>query len=73
MAVLDRSESFADRGGPVFNEVRSALYESPAKPLMSNYVFGLGGRDINTEQIESVYTDLAEAVKQILMNFPPKR
>lgn len=64
VAVLDRSESFAGRGGPVFNEIRSALYESPKKPLIVNYVFGLGGRDINSQHIESVYTDLGNIVKK---------
>ncbi len=64
VAVLDRSESFANRGGPVFTEVRSALYEAEDKPLITNYIYGLGGRDINTFQIESVYNDLREIIKQ---------
>jgi len=63
MAILDRSESFSNRGGPVFNEVRSALYESDSKPLITNYIYGLGGRDINTYQIESVYDQLAKIAK----------
>jgi pyruvate ferredoxin oxidoreductase alpha subunit len=64
VAVLDRSESFANRGGPVFSEIRSALYESAPKPLIVNYIYGLGGRDINTKHIESVYTDLSDIIKQ---------
>lgn len=64
VAVLDRSESFADHGGPVFNEIRSALYEAPEKPLVVNYIYGLGGRDINVGQIESVYNDLTNIVRQ---------
>ena len=57
-AVLDRSESFSDRGGPLFSEVRSALYESKNKPLITNYIYGLGGRDIDLTDIESVYNNL---------------
>ena len=64
VAVLDRSESFSHRGGPVFAEVRSALYESVNKPLIANYIYGLGGRDINTAEIESVYNNLLQMVKQ---------
>jgi pyruvate ferredoxin oxidoreductase alpha subunit len=64
VAVLDRAESFANMGGPVFNEVRSSLYEVQKKPLIVNYVFGLGGRDINTEQIEAVYNDLGSMIKK---------
>ncbi len=60
VAVLDRSESFSTQGGPLFVEVKSTLYESKTQPLMNNYIFGLGGRDINIEQIESVYEDLLD-------------
>ena len=28
-----------------------------------NYIYGIGGRDTTTEQIESVYTDSEEIVK----------
>lgn len=69
LAVLDRAESFSTHGGPVFNEVCSALftdYRSPITdhPLVINYIYGLGGRDINTQQIESVYNDLSKIAKQ---------
>ena len=64
VAIFDRSESFSNRGGPVFAEVRSALYELTNKPLITNYIYGLGGRDIDTKQIESVYRGLLDMVKQ---------
>ncbi len=57
VAVLDRSEGFSGIGGPLLQEVRSALYGSARVPV-SGYVYGLGGRDINVEMIESVYADL---------------
>lgn len=62
-AVLDRSESFAAMGGPLFNEFRSALYDCEGKPILVNYIFGLGGRDIFPEDIKKVYEDLGEIVK----------
>ena len=58
VAVLDRSDSFGAEGGPLFTEFKSALYESGNKPPMTNYIFGLGGRDIFPEDIEKVYNDL---------------
>jgi len=59
IAVLDRAEGFSGLGGPLFPEVRSALYgRSDAKVV--NYVYGLGGRDLSTEMIFSVFDDLAE-------------
>lgn len=63
VAVLDRSESFSGCGGPVFSEVRSALYEITDKPLISNYIYGLGGRDIDVSDLESIYNVLLESVK----------
>jgi len=64
VAILDRSDTFSNQGGPVFNEIRSAFYEKGEKPLMINYVYGLGGRDITVEDIEKVYRDLGNILKQ---------
>jgi len=64
VAILDRSESFSGQGGPLFSEIRSALLDEPKKPLTVNYIYGLGGRDINIEQIKSVYADLGKIVKE---------
>ncbi len=64
VAILDRSESFSGQGGPLFSEIRSALLDEPQRPLTVNYIYGLGGRDINTEQIKSVYADLEKVVKE---------
>jgi len=64
VAILDRSESFSNQGGPLFTEIRSALLDEPKKPLTVNYIYGLGGRDINTKQLKSVYADLEKIVKE---------
>jgi pyruvate ferredoxin oxidoreductase alpha subunit len=45
-------------GGPVFTEVRSALYGSAKRPAIAGYVYGLGGREIDMEQIEGLLMDL---------------
>jgi pyruvate ferredoxin oxidoreductase alpha subunit len=57
---LDRAISFG-LGGPLFHVVRSALY-GDKRPLL-NFIYGLGGREILPEQIESVYADLAAACR----------
>lgn len=59
VAILDRAETFSTQGGPLFCEIRAAFYDAPTRPLMRNYIFGLGGRDVGTAQIESVFADLA--------------
>ncbi|MBI5700136.1 pyruvate ferredoxin oxidoreductase [Candidatus Saganbacteria bacterium] len=67
IAVLDRSDSFNAQGGPVFTEVRSAMYNRNAKII--NYVYGLGGRDINVAQIKEVFCQLGRADKMPMVNY----
>jgi pyruvate ferredoxin oxidoreductase alpha subunit len=51
-------------GGPLYIDLRAAMYNSPGpKVNMVNYIYGLGGRDINMEQIAGVYDDLMEIAK----------
>lgn len=64
VAVLDRATGMSSFGGPVFHEIRSCLYESEKRPLVTNYIYGLGGREIYPEDIESVYKDLQEIAEK---------
>ncbi len=57
IAVLDRSDSFGSMGGPLFTEIRSALYGTES-PIIIDYIFGLGGREITLADIEQIFTDL---------------
>ena len=63
IAVLDRAESFSTMGGPLFNELRSALYDSKKRPSLVNYIYGLGGRDILPENIKKIFRDLEDIKK----------
>jgi len=63
IAVLDRAEGMAGLGGPVYGEVRSALYDLDPRPLISGYVYGLGGRDIRIEEIAAVFHELKDDVQ----------
>lgn len=60
VAVLDRSESFGAEGGPVFLEVKSALYDLDTRVPVVNYIYGLGGADVRLELIETVFSDLSD-------------
>jgi pyruvate ferredoxin oxidoreductase alpha subunit len=57
VAILDRAVSIG-ASGPLFPEVRSALYEAKDKPKLTNYIYGLGGRDIKPEELKHVYKQL---------------
>ncbi len=60
VAVLDRADSFNAVSGPLFAEVRNALYDLKERPKVVNYIYGLGGRDIGLKEIHSIYEDLQE-------------
>lgn len=64
VAIMDRVEPMSGYGGPLFNETRSALYNSDKAPKIVNYIYGLGGRDILVEEIEKVFINL-EKIKKI--------
>ncbi len=63
VAVLDRSPGYVDLGGPLFEDVQTALYQAEVKMPVINYIYGLGGRDVTVKHIESVYDDLIKIAK----------
>lgn len=58
VAIMDKAESFSACGGPLFAETRSALYDLESRPKAINIVYGLGGRDVSTNDIENVFSRL---------------
>ncbi len=53
LIVFDRAIS-SGMGGPVFSEVRSALYDEERRPKVVGIIGGLGGRDMAVEDFEYV-------------------
>lgn len=51
--VYDRSTSPGAKGGPLFIEVLSALYGVESPPRVLNFIYGLGGRDLELDEIDS--------------------
>jgi len=56
VCVLDRSASFGGQGGPVFMEIRSAMYGLQVP--VHGYIYGLGGRDFDLKQVATVLDNL---------------
>lgn len=63
IAVMDKADSFNAAGGPLFTDVTSALFGRVDGVKVINYIYGLGGRDVKTDDIEVVYNELLEIVK----------
>ena len=62
LAIMDKSDGFSGNGGPLGSEVRAALYGKQDGIKTINLVYGLGGRDVRTDDIEAIFADL-EAMK----------
>ena len=58
VAVMDRACSFGGNGGPLFHEIRHAIYDVPDRPKLVNRIYGLGGRDIPPTMIDGIYKEL---------------
>jgi len=63
VGVMDRADSFGAQGGPVFLEVRSALYDSDPRPQVLPFIYGLGGRDIFPDNIEQAFAVLQKTAQ----------
>ena len=61
--VMDRAVSFG-AAGPVAAQLRSALYDEPNKPKITNMVAGLGGRDVGPQDFRAMYTMSLDKLKQ---------
>ncbi|MBI2400616.1 MAG: pyruvate ferredoxin oxidoreductase [Deltaproteobacteria bacterium] len=63
VAVLDRADSMNAFGGPLFNEVRSALYDLDQRPKIFGRTYGLGGRDYKVKDAVAVFEELSRVVE----------
>lgn len=60
IAVLDRVPLLNGAGGPLFEDIVSAMFVKDVHVKTINYTYGVGGRDVTEEHINSVFKDLQE-------------
>lgn len=63
VGVMDRHDGYNSYVAPVCAEVRSGLYDLEKRPIITNYVYGLGGRDITVEMIKGIFNELLDIAK----------
>ncbi|ASJ01995.1 pyruvate ferredoxin oxidoreductase [Thermococcus profundus] len=63
IAVLDRNFSFGQEG-ILFTEAKGALYNTGAKPLMKNYIVGLGGRDFTVNDVRKIADNMKAVIEK---------
>jgi pyruvate ferredoxin oxidoreductase alpha subunit len=62
VAVLDRAFSFGTMGA-LFEDVASALYPLKQRPILANYIYGLGGRDTTVPELVRAFEELPKIRK----------
>jgi pyruvate ferredoxin oxidoreductase alpha subunit len=64
VCVVDRDYSYGapSYGGVLFTELRSALYPMENRPLMLNFIAGLGGREIHVTDVNEMVDIVQKAV-----------
>lgn len=60
VAILDKADPVNGAGGALFTDVTSAAYMNNINVPMVNYIYGIGGRDTTSYDIENVFSDLQE-------------
>ena len=60
LAVMDKADSVNAMSGPVYTELITALHKHDIHIPVSNYIYGLGGRDVKATDIEKVFRDILE-------------
>ncbi len=70
VAVLDKADSLNAAGGALFEDVTSGMFVNNIHVPTINYVYGIGGRDTTTKDIEKVYKDLEEVAASGKMENP---
>ena len=58
VGIMDKTDSFSANGGPLGAEVRSAFYQAKATIPATNFVYGLGGRDVRVDDFYEIFDRL---------------
>ncbi len=63
LAIMDKADSVNGMCGPMYSEIVAGLAKSNVLLPASNYIYGLGGRDVRAQDIEKVFNDLMYVIK----------
>ncbi|MBO8175451.1 MAG: pyruvate ferredoxin oxidoreductase [Thermococcus sp.] len=63
LAILEKDVSFG-LGGAVFADVSRSLINEKEKPIVLDFIIGLGGRDVTFEQLEEALSISEKAMKE---------
>ena len=55
VAIMDKADSLNGAGGALFEDVTSAMYVNQKQVPAVSYVYGIGGRDVTSNDIHEIY------------------
>jgi pyruvate ferredoxin oxidoreductase alpha subunit len=58
LGVMEKAYSIGGPGAPLYEEVKTVLYDSPKRPLVADYINGLGGKDTSPAMIRDIFKSL---------------
>ncbi len=67
VVCMDRSAP-GGQLGQLFQDISSSLINTPARPLMSDVIYGLGGRDMTVVELEEIYQVAQDEVNNGKLN-----
>ena len=67
IVCMDRSAP-GGQTGLIYNDVAAALFNTSSRPLLSNIIYGLGGRDINIVALKGIFNTALEEVNNGKLN-----
>ena len=62
--VFEKALSYGNQG-PLFGDIKAALYSCDSRPRLQNYIVGLGGREIKTKQLVDALTGICTAPESV--------
>jgi pyruvate ferredoxin oxidoreductase alpha subunit len=63
LCIMDRAVSYGGTAGPVCAEIKALLYDEPDAPAITNYIIGLGGRDVAVPDFIKMAEEASKAKK----------
>ncbi|CCB80611.1 pyruvate:ferredoxin oxidoreductase, alpha subunit [Helicobacter bizzozeronii CIII-1] len=74
LAIMDKS-SPSGAMGAMFNELAASLYQAKGckHPVLSNYIYGLGGRDLTQADLDGIFEELVQDVQKGTLTHPTQQ
>lgn len=62
--IFEKALSYGNQG-PLYADIKSALYSCAERPIIKNYILGLGGRGIKTQDLVQELTQTCSSPESI--------